>query len=277
MVKPFIELLRPINSIMAAIAVFVGAVVVAGTFAYYMTPVHLAIIVTFIITGAGMTINDFFDMEIDFFNKRHRPLPSERVTPKGAFMFSMVLFAIGIYISYFINVYCFVLAFINSFLLVLYSFKLKKVLVLGHVFVSYLVASSFVFGGFAVNLDNMVPVLVLSMIAFFSNISREIIKTIEDVRGDWHGRVKSLPITFGEKNARKIASILLAVSIILAPLPYLWSYMTTIYMLALIPGLVLFTFSIIWNQRGVSAEKVHKLMKVAMLACLLAFLVGAVF
>ncbi len=277
MVKCFFELIRPVNSIMAAIAVFVGAVIVAGTFAAYMTPVHLAIIATFIITGAGMIINDYCDRNIDFLNKRHRPIPSGRVTPKGAFVLALTLFAAGIYISYFINFYCFLIALVNSVFLIIYSYNLKKVIALGHVFVSYLVASSFLFGGFATGLDGLVPVTIVSLIAFFSNFSREIIKTIEDMKGDRLGKVKSLPIVLGEKSARKVATLLMTISVMLAPLPYLMGYMTEIYIYVVSMGLVLFVFSIIWNMRETPAENVHKLMKLAMFVCLLAFLVGAIF
>jgi len=274
-VKQFIELLRPINSLMAATAVFIGGLVVGGEFVVHMTELHLAIIVTFIITGAGMAINDYFDREIDFLNKRHRPIPSGRVTPKGAFVFSLTLFAIGVYISFFINIPCFIIALVNSVLLFLYSFRFKKVFMLGHIFVSYLVASSFVFGGFAVNLDNMFPVTILAVLAFLSNVSREIVKSIEDMKGDRFGKVKSFPIIFGEKAARKVSSLLMAISIILAPLPYLLGYMNQNYMYVVSLGLVLFIFSIIWNLRDTPAGRVHKLMKVAMFVSLLAFLVGA--
>ena len=277
MVKHFVELIRPVNSIMAAIAVLVGAIVAGGTFVLNMTEVHLAIIVTFVITGAGMTINDFFDRDIDFLNKRHRPLPSGRISPKGALVFSLVLFASGIYISWFINIYCFLMAFVNSFLLIIYSYRFKKVLMIGHIFVSYLVASSFLFGGLAVNLDNFIPVFILSILAFFSNMAREIVKSIEDMKGDRFGKVKSFPIIFGEKNARKFSSLLMALSILFAPLPYVLGYMSHVYMYVVSLGLILFIFSIIWNMRKTPAGKVHKLMKVAMLVSLLAFLVGGIF
>ncbi|UCG95388.1 MAG: UbiA family prenyltransferase [archaeon] len=277
MVKCFVELLRPINGIMAAIAVFIGALIAGGTFVAYMTEVHIAIIATFFITGAGMTINDFCDREIDFVNKRNRPIPSGRVRPKGALMISMTLFAIGIYISYYINVYCLVIALISSAFLVIYSYRLKKMLVFGHLIISYLVASSFLFGGLAVNLGNLVPVATFSLIAFFANFSREIVKTIEDMKGDKMGKVKSLPILFGESRARKISSLLTAITIILAPVPYVLGYMSNTYMYVVSVGLILFLFSIIWNIRNTPAENVQKLMKVAMTVCLLAFLAGALF
>jgi len=277
MVRHFIELIRPINCIMATIGVLVGAVIAGGFDVIYMTHLHIALFATFVTCGAGMAINDFCDMEIDFLNKRHRPIPSGRIEPKGAFMLSMVFFALGVYVTYFINTYCMLLTFLNSALLLLYAYRFKKVLVLGHIIVSYLVASSFLLGGLAISLENLTPLFIISLIAFFSNISREIIKTVEDMKEDSLGKVKSLPIIVGEKKARKIASSLTAISVALAPLPYLLGYMGEIYMYAIIPGLILFVFSIIWNQRRTPADRVHKLMKIAMMLCLLAFLVGAIY
>ena len=104
MVKQFIELLRPINSLMAATAVFIGGLVVGGEFVVHMTELHLAIIVTFIITGAGMAINDYFDREIDFLNKRYRPIPSGKISMREAFMSYAMLSFLGIFISSFLGI-----------------------------------------------------------------------------------------------------------------------------------------------------------------------------
>lgn len=277
MVMRYIEILRPVNGMMAAVAVFIGAIITGGTFAAYMTEVHIAIIATFIITGAGMTINDFFDRDIDFLKKKHRPIPSGRIRPKGALMISMTLFAIGCYISYYINVYCLVISFVSSVLLFLYSLHFKKVMFLGNFFVSYLVASSFLFGGLAVNLENLAPVAVLALISFFANLSREIVKTVEDMKEDSLGKVKSLPIVFGENLARKISSVMTVIAILLAPLPYFWGYLNDSYLYVVSAGIILFAFSVIWNLRKTPAENVQKLMKLAMVVCLLAFLVGSLF
>ncbi|MCD6478068.1 MAG: UbiA family prenyltransferase [Candidatus Aenigmarchaeota archaeon] len=278
MVKHFLELMRPLNGFMAALAVFIGAYIVAGSSVIMNINVYLAIVVTFLISGGGMAINDYYDRHIDTLNKPHRPIPSGRISINAALVFSLALFAIGIYISFFINLYCLLLALINSILLVLYSYHFKKVIIIGHVIISYLVASSFLFGGLVVyNLGNLLGLLILCLLAFLANLSREIMKTIEDMRADRIGKVKSIPIVYGEKIARKVSSVLLSFAIILAPLPYLLNVLDEVYLVVVSIGVVLFIFSVIWNERETPAKKVHKLMKYAMLVSLLAFLLGAIF
>ncbi|MCD6367581.1 MAG: UbiA family prenyltransferase [Candidatus Aenigmarchaeota archaeon] len=268
--------MRPVNSFMGAIAVLIGAYVLSGSSSLGNLNVYLGIIATFFISGGGMAINDYFDRDIDIINKPHRPIPSGRISVNASIIFSAILFAFGIYISLFINPYCFVLATINSILLVLYSWKLKKVMLIGNIIVSYLVASTFLFGALTViGNGNLWTIVILSTLAFFANLSREIVKTIEDVKGDRIAGVRTLPMVVGEKTAREIASILLIISIALAPMPYVLDYLNSYYMAVVFLGIILFIFSIIWNQRETPANRVHKLMKIAMLICLIAFLVGA--
>lgn len=278
MVKHFFELMRPLNSFMAALAVLIGAYVLAGSGVLGMTNLHLGIIATFLICGGGMAINDYFDREIDTINKPHRPIPSGRISVNATMVFSFVLFAIGVYISFFINIYCAILALINSFLLLVYSWHLKGVPLGGNIGVSYLVASSFLFGGFIVlGEGNLWIIAIMSTLAFFANLSREIVKTIEDIQGDRMKKIRTLPMVLGEKKSRHLASILLLVSIVLSPLPYVFGFFGWQYLAVVIVGLVLFIFSLIWNVRETPAARVHNLMKVAMFVCLLAFLVGAIF
>lgn len=275
MVKHFFELMRPLNSFMAALAVFIGAYVLGGSSVINSSSLYLGIIATFLISGGGMAINDYFDRDIDTVNKPHRPIPSGRISVNAAMVFSFVLFAVGIYISLFINIYCAALALINSALLIVYSWHLKKVTLVGHIVVSYLVASTFFFGALVVlGKGNLLVVLIMSSIAFFANLSRELVKTIEDIQGDRMAKIKTLPMVIGEKKTRELASLLLIVSIFLAPLPFLLGFLNNYYLFIVSIGIVLFIFSIIWNQRETPAGKVHKLMKIAMLVCLVAFLVG---
>jgi len=264
------------NSFMAAFAVLIGAYLLAGSSVLGLSNLYLGIIATFLISGGGMAINDYFDRDIDTINKPHRPIPSGRISVNASMVFSFILFAIGVYISFFINIYCAAMALINSVLLIAYSWNLKRVTFVGHIIISYLVASTFLFGALIVlGEGNLWVVIIMAALAFFANLSREVIKTIEDIPGDRMAGMKTLPMIVGEKRARDIASIFLVISIVLAPLPFLLNILNIYYIVVVSFGILLFIFSIIWNQRETPPEKVHNLMKIAMLVCLIAFLVGA--
>ena len=72
----YLEIIRPGNAIMAVIAVLLVAII-SGIFTLN---VLLACTVVFIITGAGNSINDYFDHKIDAINKPYRPIPSGRIS-----------------------------------------------------------------------------------------------------------------------------------------------------------------------------------------------------
>ena len=83
----YLEIIRPGNAIMAVIAVLLIAII-SGIFTI---KILLACIVVFIITGAGNSINDYFDYKIDAINKPERPIPSGRISLNKAGFYSLVL------------------------------------------------------------------------------------------------------------------------------------------------------------------------------------------
>ena len=62
-----IEMMRPLNCVMACIGVLVGGLIVTGSNiqVLFSTPFILAVISVFLITGAGNMFNDYVDVEAD--------------------------------------------------------------------------------------------------------------------------------------------------------------------------------------------------------------------
>jgi len=158
----------------------------------YGTQVALAFVVCFVVTAGGNAINDFYDAKIDAVNKPHRPIPSGRISPRRAFAFAVGLFGIGIALSYLINPICFFIAAANSLLLIGYAYKLKRTVLWGNVSIGYLTGSTFLFGGAAVN--EIMVTFVLFMLAMLATMGREIVKDIEDIKGDKKEGLITLPI-----------------------------------------------------------------------------------
>ena len=87
--NPYIEILRPGNAIMAVIAILLMAII-SGKFTL---EVAMASVVVFIVTGAGNSINDYFDHKIDAVNKPERPIPSGRITLKSINLFNHFVYS----------------------------------------------------------------------------------------------------------------------------------------------------------------------------------------
>ena len=114
------RLARPFNGLSGGLAVFLGGYV-ARTGAWFDG--FLAAVVTFLITGAGNTWNDYLDVEIDRINRPDRVLPSGQVSRRAALIFALSLNAIALVIAAFINPAAFIVAFLASAILYLYSYS----------------------------------------------------------------------------------------------------------------------------------------------------------
>lgn len=261
----YLTILRPMNSIMAAVAVYIASLV-AGMPAYPDVSILYAMLSVFIVSGAGMVVNDVFDVEIDRVNRPERPLPSGKIAIGVAKAYATVLFALGIGLGYMINVQAFAIALVASLLLVAYAWKLKKIMLAGHVAVSALVALSFVYGS-VVN-GNYAPLLPLAALAFLANMGREIYKSVDDVLGDRQHGVSSLAVKYGVNKARTAAASFLLLAIAFSFVPFGVGMFGYVYMLFALVADMLFLAAIAMTAKSA------KICKIAMNVALLAFLAG---
>lgn len=270
--KDYVRLLRPLNCLMTSLAVLIGSYVAGHGLDY---PLSLAMVSAFLICGGGMVINDYYDRELDFIFTPEKPIPSGRVTLRGALIFSSLLFVLGIYLSFWVNLHVFAVAAINSLVLYLYARVLQRKFLLSNLTVSFLVGSSFVYGGLVSG--NYMAALFLGLIAFFSNTSREIVKDIEDRYEDTKGNINSMPVVLGNEESKRFSSVFLLVAIILSPLPYVLDILNFNYMLAVLPSLLVFGYTLkLLGSEESSPGRIQLFLKIGMLLGLLAFLVGGI-
>ena len=266
------KLMRLENCAMAGLAVLIGFIVAGGGLAGLQFSVFgllLAFVSAFLITGAGNTINDYYDRNADKRNAPHRPIPSKEISAKGAFVFAMVLFGVGIVMSFFINYECFALASFNSVVLFFYGRNLKSSVFAGNVAVSYLTGSTFVYG--ALVLQNPVTTVFLALLAFLANVGREIIGDVEDIKGDVKAKIKTFATKYGEKKAWFYGRIYIIAAVLLSPVPYAMGLMGVYYLVPVLAADGLFIASVVTSN----ARKNQKLTKIAIFVGLVAFLLGA--
>ncbi|MFH1054691.1 MAG: UbiA family prenyltransferase [Candidatus Altiarchaeota archaeon] len=278
--KTLLDLIRMRNAAISFLGVYVGALVFLLKPSMPLLEVLKAAVSTSLILGAGNTLNDYFDFEIDRVNRPKRPIPSGRISRRWALIVSVVLFLVGLGFALGINDLCFDIALFNSALLVMYAAYGKRMLLASNIMISYLVASVFLYGAAAVHSPTVSfdpagakLVVILALCAFFVNFSREIVKDIEDVEGDMKKNSLTLPIRYGEKNARLLAftSAVFAVLISLTPvLSQTHSFNRLAYTALLIPTdiMILFSFT-------TCPATNQKLLVLSMTLALLSFLLGA--
>ncbi|MFA4819633.1 MAG: UbiA family prenyltransferase [Candidatus Aenigmatarchaeota archaeon] len=264
----YITLLRPLNGLMSVIAVWIGALIAGAPFVPDIS-IIFGMVAVFLISGGGMAINDFFDVEIDKLNKPNRPLASGKISKRAALAYSGALFIIGNAAAYMISFDAFITAVVVSALLIAYAAYLKKTILIGNLIVSGLVGLTFVFGGIIIG--DYLPVLPLALLAFLSNTAREIYKTVDDAMGDRRYNVNSLAIKIGVVRTRIIGNVFLIVAVIFSFVPYFLGLLGIMYMFFVLLADIIFLSAVI-----APAKYSSKLIKVAMIIALIAFIAGAV-
>ena len=280
---PTLELTRPLNCLLTGAAVLIGEVVTIGNLNIHGYVLISAFLAAAFVAAGGNAMNDYFDQRIDHINRPDRPIPSGRITASKALTTAQVLFVTGIIFTVFLNIYCLLLVGLNSLFLTLYAWGVKRQGLVGNLSIGYLVGSTFLFGGLATAYFRPGPLipsklLILVLMASLSTVGRELIKAIEDMRGDRKLRYKTFPLRHGAGKAAALAVVFIGAAIVISPLPYLfgifgWQYLT----------LVSFSIAVFLVGAGTiarsrdpnAAKKASFMCKVGMGLGLIAFTVGA--
>jgi geranylgeranylglycerol-phosphate geranylgeranyltransferase len=276
----FVRLMRPLNCVMMAFAVAVGALLgftSLNDFAW--NRVIFGAITGFMLTAASMALNDYYDRAIDAINEPARPIPSGRIKPKEALIFTGALCTIGFVFAYLTSLLCFAVAIIAWIILMTYVTVGKRSGLPGNFLVSACVAIPFLYGSLAL-LDSVpLNVLLFAAMAFLSNTGREITKGIVDVKGDQTEGVKTLAVRFGEKKAAITAAGFYVSAVCLTPIPLLLGLVSWLFIpFVLITNIGLIASSIILlkDQTREKARKIKKLVLYWFLIGLLAYLFGII-
>ena len=272
----FLRLIRPLNCLMMGFAVIVGASLVSAL--NFSINLLLGFVTSFTLTGASMTINDYYDRQIDAINEPNRPIPSGAVSPKEALSFALVLSIIGFIAAVGTNVPCFIVAAIAWIVSITYVTKGKRTGLPGNFLVSTCVMIPFVYGGFVVGKLEL-PIMIFAAIVFLSNTGREITKGIVDVRGDMYRNVRTVAVLYGEKDAAFASSIFFVSAVGLSLFPWLWGLVSNWFLPLVILtdiGLVASSISLIRDSSRDNARRVKNLILVWFITGLLAFLAGTI-
>jgi len=282
--KGLFELTRPGNTFAAGVLTFIGAFVAGGVFSDSQ-PVQVvaAVMATWLATGAGNAINDYFDREIDRINAPDRPIPRGAVSPRGGLIFSVVLFVGAIVTALALPVFAIAIAALNLIALVAYTRLFKGLPGVGNAVVAYLGGSTFLFGSAAVAADagsHAVPVEgirtagILFLLAALSTFTREIIKDVEDMAGDREEGLNTLPLAIGARPATAFGMVLLLVAIAASPLPFLWGVFGVAYLAVVLPADAIMIYAAAESFDDPTAGQSH--LKYGMFLAAIAFVIGRI-
>jgi geranylgeranylglycerol-phosphate geranylgeranyltransferase len=273
------------NCLMAGFAAVIGTLIAfnilisdaSGSYSPENFPLFysgLVFLVVLLISGAGNTINDYFDVRIDSINRPDRPIPSGRATLKEALYFSYTLFSLGTLLAFWINLICGFIALFNSLLLIFYAKTLKGTPLLGNLSIGYLTGSTFLFGASVFGFEGLEVLFVLFLLAALAITAREIVKDIEDIEGDKVEGADTLPIRVGAKKAGYLAVFIGLLAVLLSPLPYFMQMLGVRYLYLVLLADMGFFAAIYQLLVRNNPTKSSRMFKIAMFFALIAFIAG---
>ena len=264
-------IMRPINVVVAALAAIMSAYILEN-FYYSLTSICTLIIVVFY-TGGANAFNDYCDYEIDLINRPNRPLSRGTINSNEAFIFSILMFLIGSLVALLLPLKATIVSVgIALPLMIIYSLRLKGILIIGNIVVSMILGLSFIF--FGLSHGNILPMIVPSFLAFGLTLLRELIKDIADIEGDKENNLKTLPIVIGEENSIFVSYFLIFIIGFGSLMPYYFNIYGNYYLILLILGVEIPLFIIIYYFMKLpvisSAKKGANLLKFSIIAGLIA-------
>ena len=228
---------------------------------------YLLIISTVCIAAGGYIINDIMDQDADTENKPKKVIVGKTITEGLAYnlyvVFTIIGVGIGFYLSRIIMRPNFVTVFILcAALLYIYATNFKQIIILKNAIVASLLAFSIIIIDLFMifpatditNREQMHPVFSVlidfATIAFILNFIREIVKDLEDTKGDNNQGINTLPVAFGTSKTSKLVFVLSFVPV-LCILYYVYNYLfnlqyATAYIFLFLVGPLLYFMIKIW-------------------------------
>lgn len=186
----------------------------------------LLVIAMVLIQAGGYVINDIFDMDIDAINKPEKRIVGKIFTERQAYLYYIALTIIGLGCGLAASIMAngknfytiFAALILLACFLYSYSSRYKKELIIGNLIVSLSVAFAVflpwlfqvlsMLGDQEMLLENqewmhvtLHIVLIYTVFAFMMTLIREIVKDMEDVKGDGRSHCRTIPVVWGMNTA----------------------------------------------------------------------------
>jgi 4-hydroxybenzoate polyprenyltransferase len=233
----------------------------------------MLVLATISIASAGYIINDYFDVKIDLINKPNEVIIGKYIKRRWAIVIHQILNFLGVVLGFFLSLKIFLINLIAISTLWFYSERFKKKAFIGNFLVAFLTAFSLIILSVYYK-KNELLVNIYALFAFSISLIREIIKDMEDIRGDARYGCRTLPIIWGIRRTKILlyAFIILFV-IILISMAYILNnqYLILIFSLSIIP-FSWFVYKLYWADKKRDFTFLSRVCKLIMLIGILSMI-----
>lgn len=183
---------------------------------------------TLFIAAAGYIINDYFDIKTDAINRPNKLLLENTIDRRKAILLHLLLTFIGILIGLIIALQhhnllliCFQIA--SSLLLWFYSTRYKQSFLTGNILVAALTSICILLFYWyepilSIHINAKLVLFTTALFAFTLTWMRELVKDMEDLKGDTLAGCNTMPIVIGLQKSGNIVQVIGMISVVLLAL-----------------------------------------------------------
>jgi len=204
----------------------------------------LLVLAALLVAAGGYIINDYYDVKIDAINRPDRLVVGRLLGRRKAMLAHVLLSGVGVGLAVLSGagkrqaVLIGLVTLGAALLLWGYSARFKRVALVGNISIGLLTAALVLLPELQL-LTGRKAVWLYALAAFFLTVVREIIKDIEDMRGDAQHDCRTLPLVWGVARSKWVAGFFLVVlgGLVLsavAQLPALGRWPLAAWLLALV-------------------------------------------
>lgn len=190
---------------------------------------------TVCIAAAGYIINDYFDVKIDLVNKPQQVIIGKTIPRRWAMLTHQFLNFSGIILGFWVHYKVAIINIIAATLLWFYAERFKRLAFIGNFLVAGLTGASLIIMAVYYN-ENDKIINIYAVFAFGITLIREIIKDMEDVKGDEKFGCKTLPIIWGIAKTKRLLYVFILLFMLTVILLGWQLHNTHVYLLFLLMG-----------------------------------------
>jgi len=171
------------------------------------------VLAALLVAAAGYIINDYYDVKIDAINRPARLVVGRVVHRRKAMLAHVVLSGAGVLLAGWLHQVLGAVTLGTALLLWGYSARFKRVALVGNVSIATLTAALVLLPELQLRLerhDAHSVVWPYALAAFLLTVVREIVKDVEDMRGDAQHGCRTLPLVLGVARTKWVAGFFLA-------------------------------------------------------------------
>jgi len=173
----------------------------------------IIVFVSTLTIASGYIINNFYDSEKDLINRPNKSMLDRLVSQKTKLQVYFGLNFLATALAYIISWRAALFFAVYIFMIWFYSHKLKKFPIIGNLTASLLAVLPFF--GILLYFKNFYHVIFAhATFLFLLILIREMIKDLENIKGDVANDYQTIPVRFGEKISKQLITVLTVSTVI---------------------------------------------------------------